>query len=51
MDSRDIDRSVGGGCIDVRMFDLLLICTDLVPFHPAFLSAIDRGRGNFEGRS
>jgi len=49
MHSRDVDRSLGNGCIRVRMLDLLLICADFVPFHPAFLSVVDRRRGFFEG--
>ena len=49
MNSRDVDRSLWDGCIRVRVFDLLLICADFVPFHSSFLSAVDRGKGLFEG--
>lgn len=49
MHSRDVNGSPGGGCIRVRVFDLLLICADFVPFQPAFLSAVDRGGGFFKG--
>lgn len=49
MHSRDVDRSLWDGCIRVRMFDLLLICADFVSLHPTFFSAVNRGRGIFEG--
>jgi len=51
MHSRDIDRSLWNGCIRVGVFDLLLICTDLIPFYPAFLSAVGRGGWFFERRA